>query len=335
MTDAMVETPMSLLLDGSLRAGLTVVTYSGGEALAISPCALHRTCVSFSPKQELQDRVKAAVRTALTAEASEPEMLEYKGLCEAGTVVWENAEWSKEFVVTGAPSPPPAPPTTTTHINLYYHGWLWPDGIKYEDEEEGATIAYPLIGLLQPPIGCIDYCTPGSLGPMREDSLLPSGGGLRATDAHVHDGFCLGSDMARVSLFLSTTSDSSNSSSDSSSCGDKDVEEEGKGQVGGCVSVCVDLRHPYRPRVRITHLIILTCDADYREAERAAADSKLSSSSSPSSSSSSSAAAATASITISDFNDVHSVMQRIATTVPSLDKLLRSNTELLLDDGNS
>ena len=231
-------TPFSALLGGALRAGLSLARYSGGEDFSLAPCALHVSLIAApAPPPQLQQRVRlrdrliTATTAVLRAEAADPDMQAYKGLPNPLDVAWGGADWSEELVVVGGAG------EGGGHANLYFHGFLWPQGCSNEDSN-----AHPLIGLFEA-AGCIGHYPPGALGALREDSLLPAGGGLRATDAHVHDGWSLGADMARV-------------------------EVKGEG-AGAGTAVCVDVRLPARPRVRLSRFIVLPRGADFAAAEAA------------------------------------------------------------------
>jgi hypothetical protein len=152
-------------------------------------------------------------------------------------VDWDAAEWTRELVVSSMPA------GDSGHVNLYFHGWLWPRGLFDPDSEEAT--AFPLIGLMEP-WGSLGYCVPGSLGPLRDDSLLPAGGGLRACDQHVHDGVCLGADMAHVNVSPG-------------------------GNPGGGTVVAVDVRAPWTPRFRVSTLVVLPRPEDVAAAGAAVA----------------------------------------------------------------
>lgn len=226
----MQSTPLAAILDGSFWQGLTVVTYKGGENFSVAPTALHLSHPSFAPSVALRARVCAAAEAALLVEARDAFMYELKNLPAAGAVDWEAAEWSRELVIAGAP------PTFTSagYVNMYFHGFLFPNGVEALLDESGCATAHPLVALLAPR-GSLAHCPAGE--PVSAYQRLPADGGLQAAEQHVHDLLYLGSDGAQATL-------------------------TGKGAGAGVV-VCVELRKGVRPRVRVADLVVLPSAADF------------------------------------------------------------------------
>ncbi len=77
------STPLSLVLDGSLPCGLALTSYAGGDAFALARPVLHRTLQSFSPSPAFKERIIAATIECLKIESADPDMRDFKKLCDS------------------------------------------------------------------------------------------------------------------------------------------------------------------------------------------------------------------------------------------------------------
>ena len=78
------STPLSLVLDGTLPCGLVLTSYGGGDDFALARPVLHRTFShSFSPTVAFKERVIAATIECLKMESTDPDMRDFKKLCDS------------------------------------------------------------------------------------------------------------------------------------------------------------------------------------------------------------------------------------------------------------